>query len=105
MEHNLIVDIIEYTDEHFPGWVKCTFCDISGKQHYFVEKIPVLTEEPISSISTFPKRGYIAGKIVGKEKGIVCFNTKIPYDIESVDGETEFFVSENMIKIDKNNNE
>jgi hypothetical protein len=41
----LEVDIIEYIENNFPGWVLCKFIDLTGKTHYFEEEVPMVSIE------------------------------------------------------------
>jgi hypothetical protein len=93
----LIVDIIEYTLNEFPGFVLCKFSDCIGKTHYLNEKVPVVSTENIDENTALPQKGYIAGEIINKENGIIKFSTVKPDAIETTDGLNIFFVSERQI--------
>ena len=93
----LEIEIIEYTDDAFPGWVKCKFIDIAGKTHYIYEKVPVVSLENINSNTLFPIKGSIRGKIIDKNNDSVCFSSLEPDNISTSDGEDTFFVSEKQI--------
>jgi hypothetical protein len=95
----LIIDIIEYTQNNFPGYVHCKFIDAFGETHYFEEKIPIVSVENINEKTILPKRGFIRGEIMSKENGIICFSTLKPDDIESTDGENIFYINEEQIII------
>jgi hypothetical protein len=85
-EKYLIVEIIEYIDDGFPGWVRCKFIDAFGKTWNINEKVPVVSSENILSNTILPETGYVAGEILNEENGIICFSTEKPYYIESDDG-------------------
>jgi hypothetical protein len=93
----LIVDIIEYTLNEFPGFVLCKFSDHIGKIHYFNEKLPVISTGNINGDTVLPQKGYVAGKIINKENNIIKFSTITPYGIETTDGLNIFSVSERQI--------
>ena len=98
----LPVDIIAMVDDHFPGWVKCVFQDAFGKSWELVEKVPVVTAEPISTHDDLPVKGYIAGRILCCSDGIACFDTKIPCGIEATDGTTQFHISiSDLVDVDE----
>jgi hypothetical protein len=98
----LIVEIIEFTDDGFPGFVKCKFIDALGKTWNFYEKAPVVSFENITKNTILPRNGYIAGEILHEENGIIYFSTEKPDYIETDDGENKFYVFKNQI-IDKIN--
>jgi hypothetical protein len=81
----LEVDIIEYIQNDFPGWVRCKFIDSVGKEHYFNDKIPVVSVENINEETILPKKGFIRGKIINKNNGIICFSTLELDHIETED--------------------
>ena len=49
----LAVQITRYVDDHFPGFVECTFQDAEGKTHVFVEKVPIVSQEELDARSIF----------------------------------------------------
>jgi hypothetical protein len=53
----LTVQITRYVDDHFPGSVECIFQDAEGKNHVFVEKLPVVSREALDVTSTYPAIG------------------------------------------------
>jgi hypothetical protein len=95
----LIIDIIEYTQNNFPGYVHCKLIDAFGRTHFFEEKIPIVSVENINRKTILPKRGIICGEIINKEDGIICFSTLKPDDIKSIDGENIFYVNKEQIVI------
>ena len=92
----LSVDIIEYSNDHFPGHVTCKFIDIYGKIHHIYEKAPVVASK-LDENSILPQKGYIAGEIIFNKKGIIKFSTKKPWDIETKENQNVFYVHENQI--------
>jgi hypothetical protein len=93
----LVVDIIEYTYDDFPGFVHCKFIDVYGKEWNIHEKVPVVSTENITKNTILPKIGYVAGEILNEENGIVYFSTEKPYFIETEDGENKFYLFNNQI--------
>jgi hypothetical protein len=93
----LMIDIIEYTPNEFPGFVLCKFFDYIGKVHYFNEKISVIYTGNINENSVLPQKGYVAGEIINRENSIIKLSTMKPYAIETIDGLNIFFVSERQI--------
>ncbi|MDR2088046.1 MAG: hypothetical protein LBP73_01690 [Clostridiales Family XIII bacterium] len=98
---NIKVEIIKYINEKpFPGIVKCRFRDAYGKEWEFIDKTAVFSTENISKKTKLPISGFICGKIVNEENGIVCFCTKDPYFIRSIEGETIFYLKKDQITVD-----
>ena len=93
----LVVDIIEYTEDGYPGWVTCSFADAFGKTKFIEEKEPVVSSGEITKDTVLPVKGYIAGEIISREGDIICFCTEKPWDIETRDGENKFFVLEKQL--------
>lgn len=40
----LAVTITRLVDDAFPGWVECLLLDAAGNQHWFTEKVPVVSD-------------------------------------------------------------
>ncbi len=93
----LEIDIIEMIDNAFPFWVKCHLLDASGNSFYFEEKLPIVSFEDITFDIVLPQKGYIAGEIISVEGKIICFSTKVPWGIESLDGKDIFYVYKQQI--------
>jgi hypothetical protein len=93
----LEVDIIEYTQSNFPGWVLCKVIDSTGQIHYFEEKVPIVSIENINKDTILPQKGYVRGKIINRNNGIICFSTLKPDGVETKEGVSIFYVYENQI--------
>jgi hypothetical protein len=96
------VKIIEFTDFGFPGWVRCTFTDVHGKQWFVEEKVPVVTQEYLDERSVYPADGVIAGEIEKSffdtnDREIVTINTERPWAISAEDGTILFEVYRDQI--------
>jgi hypothetical protein len=96
------VQIIAFIDGGFPGWVRCTFTDIHGKQWFVEEKAPIVTDVFIDENTAYPVNGVLAGQIEkttvnDQNQEIVIINTNIPRAIASEDGMTLFEVFSNQI--------
>ena len=96
------VQIIAFIDDGFPGWVRCTFTDTHGKQWFFEEKAPIVTDACLDENTAYPVNGVLAGQIEkttvnDKNQEIVTINTNIPWSIASEDGMTLFEVFSNQI--------
>lgn len=55
----LNVEIVDFVDESFPGFVRCAFLDADGARHTFIEKVPVLTTEMLWKDSVYPQNGTV----------------------------------------------
>jgi hypothetical protein len=91
------VQIIAFTDGGFPGWVRCTFTDVHGKEWFVEEKVPIVTDANIDEHTPYPVEGVLAGQIetstIDHEKReIVTINLHIPWAIAAEDGTTVFEV-------------
>jgi len=100
--HGIKVNIMEFTDFAFPGWVRCTFTDVHGRQWFVEEKVPIVTEEPLDERSVYPADGVIAGQIErsafdDNNREIVTINTELPWAISAEDGTTIFEVYRDQI--------
>jgi hypothetical protein len=93
----LAVQITRYVDDHFPGFVECTFQDAEGKTHVFVEKLPVVSLEALDAKSIYPAIGAIACESEqawtdDAGRRLVRINTDLPWHIESIGGDIHFVV-------------
>jgi hypothetical protein len=96
-ERQLVVDIIEYSNEYFPGWVRCSFVDVFGATQYINEKAPVVSVENITEDTKLPIKGYVGGEIILRKGDIVHFCTEKPWGILSEEGESKFYVYERQL--------
>jgi len=55
--HNVVVQILRFVDDAFPGWVECELTDVSGLQHVFRDKVPIFTTEVLDANSIYPRPG------------------------------------------------
>ena len=90
------------SDEPQPGLVECELKDVYGRRWLFVEKAAVVSSEKLDATTTYPRQGVIAGQVIqqlpaweGQET--VRFDTRHPWGVESVDGETQFDVHRSLV--------
>jgi hypothetical protein len=93
----LTVQITRYVDDHFPGFVECTFQDTEGKIHVFVEKVSVVSREALDVTSVYPAIGamHCENELAWMDEAgrrLVRINTDHPWHIESMAGESRFVV-------------
>ena len=99
----LTVSIMKVIDEGFPGWVECLLKDANGRTWTFHEKIPVVTAEDIWTDSCFPIRGVVGCEVTGRKtdslgRAILTVDSRTPWGIESIEGNTIFDVFAEQIK-------
>jgi hypothetical protein len=93
----LLVQITRFVDEHFPGIVECELIDAVGNRHFFIEKVPVVSDENLCAESIYPCHGVIGCEVENEwldDKGnlLVQINTDQPWHIESTKNEIRFTV-------------
>lgn len=93
----LKIQIVSYTHDHNPGWVKWSFTDIFGNVHFFEEKVPVVTTEYLDANSSYPQTGSIKCQAIHKNKNAVTIDISHPLGIETGSGKTIFEVFEDQI--------
>ena len=98
----IIVEVRRYVDDAQPGWVECWLTDAEGRAWAFVEKVPVISTEPLDAHSRYPRQGVIACRVVermadagGRER--VVIDTEVPWGVAATSGETRFVVSHDQL--------
>jgi hypothetical protein len=88
--------IRRYVSDDQPGWVECALTDAHGKDWVFVEKVPVITAEPLDARSTYPRPVVLACEVVERRQDggreVVVVDTERPWGIAATTGETRFEV-------------
>lgn len=96
------VEITRLMDDAQPGWVECKLIDAYGREHRFVEKVPVVSLEDLDASSAYPRPGSIDCEVIERRfidgAEIVTINSAMPWAIESVDGEEVFCVRSDQLK-------
>jgi hypothetical protein len=98
--------ITAYLDDAFPGWVECKLVDVLHREITFIEKVPVVTAESLSSGSAYPQEGVLGCRVLGRRCGadgreIVRIDTGSPWGIEAAGGETRFEIfASDLVEID-----
>jgi hypothetical protein len=95
--HTVDVQIVRFTDSHFPGWVECILRDAADREWTLADKVPIFTEAPMDATSTYPQPGVIACEIIrtwtderGRTRCII--DTERPWGVSTKNGETQFEV-------------
>ena len=90
------VDITGFVDDGQPGWVECKLVDAQGQEHYFIEKVPVVSLEDLKASSSYPQVGLIACEVIERKfvdgREIAIVTTERPWAVESVKGDADFSV-------------
>ena len=93
----LHVKIIRFVDAHQPGFFECLITDARNTKHFFVEKVPVVTNEALTETSSYPQHSVVACDVLRRwrdsdDREIVTIDTYKPWGIESAGGQTQFDV-------------
>lgn len=106
MPDSLEVQVEGFLDEAFPGFVECSLLDAEGAKHLFIEKVSVVTAENLQKDDGCPRSGYfecVVEQELRDSSGLVLLqvNTMHPFGIESLDGESRFFVHLSQVRSDR----
>jgi hypothetical protein len=98
----LIVQIVRFVDEAFPGWAEAQFVDAQGQRHSLIDKIPIFTGEYLWTDSKYPAAGSVGCEVLERyqdENGqeVLRISTEKPGFVESTKGLTEFVVPASLI--------
>ena len=98
----LIVQIVRFVDDGFPGWVACEFEDAVGRRHTLIDKWPIFTDAMLDETDVYPQMGVVRCQVVTRWKDahgreLLRVSTAKPDDIASTDGLTEFVVLSSQV--------
>lgn len=90
----VVIKIIEFTNESQPGWIRCVLKDAFDKEFFFTEKVPVVTLEDLDKKSVYPQSGAIRCSIIktNQDQNLIEIDTSQPDGVSSEDGSTRFTV-------------
>lgn len=96
------VQIIKFIGDPQRGLVECRLVDVEGTVHVFIEKTEVVSVEPLSADSFFPRAGVMACDVqadIKDEKGrkLSRITTERPWHIKSVEGKSVFEVLSSQV--------
>jgi len=95
------VTITRFVREDQPGWVAFEFVDAHGSPRQFVEKAPIVSIEELTKTSQYPRQGFLDVEVLGRKtkesQEVVIVDTSKPWGVESVDGVTQFEVSQDSL--------
>jgi hypothetical protein len=86
----LHLQILRYVDDSFPGWVECQLFDAEGREHLFVEKVPVVASEDLDAESPSPQPTFVECTVLerslrGDGRDLVTVDTDKPWGIVSTE--------------------
>ncbi|MBD9679353.1 hypothetical protein IB274_21775 [Pseudomonas sp. PDM18] len=84
----ILVEIVRYTEECFPGWAECRLIDSDGRDWRFLKKRSAVIHGPDDG--RLPASGRIACEVLERLDGTVLVSTVKPRGIRSLDGENRF---------------
>jgi len=98
----LAVTITRLLDDAFPGSVECLLLDATGDQHWFTEKVPVVSEGCAGPDDVYPRPGWIRCVVIqdagdGHDHRLVEVSTDQPDGVESRTGQSRFMVRAQQI--------
>jgi hypothetical protein len=102
---SVTIEVVRYLgNEPQPGTVECELIDALGRTHRFVEKIAVVSGEPLVASSAYPRSETIACEIEERwtdehGRNLVRVDTERPWGIESTDGMTRFIVLSSQVSM------
>jgi len=91
------VEIIRLYQNGYPDWADCRLVDAAGREHFFHEKVPVVSAADIDENSELPQPGAIGCEIIARRvdaagREVIQVETTKPWAIESNSGESRFEV-------------
>jgi hypothetical protein len=91
---SLSVEIVQFVDDSFPGWVECHFADAAGRVHTLVDKYPMFTAQMLDAHSQYPQLGEVKCEVLDRNqdghRGELVRIRMV--GIESTEGLSEFVV-------------
>ena len=95
------VTITQFVDDYQPGIVECKLVDAWGREWYFIEKGPIVSDAYLDESSHYPQPGVLGCQVVARRqhadgREVVTIETD-----ESTTGEHQFdVVPEQLIEIE-----
>ncbi len=99
----LLVTIIEYVDDGYPGWVRAVFNDIDGREWFIVDKVVFFDSyNSLDKNSAYPQPGQIECLVVeecqdAENRKISRIDIGTHNGMNAEDGTTEFDVYSDLI--------
>ena len=93
---NVKVNVLEIVDMVFPIFVKFELIDCNSVSHYFIDKVPVISDN-YDLIP--PYTGNMRCSSIRETNNTIIIDTSKPDDIESLNGEYQFEVFKEQVKV------
>ncbi|MFV3332383.1 hypothetical protein ACNFIA_15725 [Pseudomonas sp. NY15437] len=84
----LMVEIVRYTEECFPGWAECRLIDACGRDWRFLK--PRSRLRTASADDRLPAIGQIDCEVLERLDGVALVSTASPRGVKSLDGQSHF---------------
>src|SRR5262249_26538137 len=93
----LVVQIVRWVDDYFPGVVACEFVDVDNHVHTLIGKVPMVTTSDLGGTSIYPQPGGIRCAVLRRWKEasgreLVAVSIDYPDPMETTEGLDEFVV-------------
>jgi len=85
---SLLVEIVRYTQECFPGWAECRLIDAGGRDWRFLK--PRARLHTPNQDDRLPAMGRIDCQVLERDGGTALVSTALPRGLRSMDGENRF---------------
>ncbi|MBD9518055.1 hypothetical protein [Pseudomonas sp. PDM22] len=85
---SLLVEIVRYTQECFPGWAECRLVDARGRDWHFLK--PRARLHTPNQDDQLPAMGRIECEVLERQGGTALVSTEQPRGIRSLEGENRF---------------
>ena len=98
---NLVIQIVRFVDERFPGWVASEFVDAKRIRHAIIDKVPTFTAELLDESSRYPQSGSVSCEVLAEwqdDEGRTLVRIATP-GVESTEGLSEFVVLPGQLSI------
>ena len=76
---------MRWVDDAFPGWIEVSVRSADGRTHRVIEKVPVLTDLPLTVDSEFPHELWLRGG-TSSRVGQITADVTFAYDVTTTDG-------------------
>lgn len=101
----LVVQIVRWVDDHFPGFVVCEFVDAWKRVHALTDKVPMVSTNDLDATSIYPQPGGIRCTVLerwrelrAEELGeLVRVYIGYPDAMETTEGLQEFVVQSSQV--------
>ena len=91
------VQIVRWVDDYQVGVVECQLTDAGKRVWSFIEKLPMVTEKTLDEFSVYPQPGIIACELIEQMGDSIRIDTRRPWSVESIEGQTLFDVLANHL--------